>query len=360
MTPERAAMAHGLDIYRTEMRDYIRVTLQSAYGPDWFVGQVLPHVFPPRRAFLRRTYADGGNPERLLDVRDFRLVLSVHEELFPASLQEGHFFEFHDRITRHVHNVLAHDHSDFDLNEAEQFFGSCRDALERCGRLQAASMIRDIEAAYDSPTLSRDQQADTAAEDELTRLLDQHRENLRNDIEESLSELIQDAILKRQDRRLTPDEGISNGLRIFQTDMRVYIRTELQRKYGVDWCATQVAPLFKGGRGNKILKALGQGESPERQLDVGLFRQVIATHGDLFPKAIREGEHHNRLGEIANFRNRTTAHDNEDVYRADTERLLGWCIDVLEQCGRLAPAKEIRAVASSIGWRQRGDGTDVE
>ena len=381
MTPERVAMVHGLDIYRTEMRDYIRVTLQSAYGPDWFVRQVLPHVPSHQRRPLKWAYDEGENPALLLDVGHFRTVLSAHAEMFPASLQVGQFVESLD-IILHIRNKFAHSHSHLDLNEAEQLFGSCRDVLERCGRLHAASMIRDLEAAYDSRALSRDkqadttaegkparlldralprdQQADTTAEDELARLLGQLRENLRNDLEESLAELIQDTILKGQGSRLTPDEGIANGLRIFQTDMRAYIRSELQRAYGADWCETQVAPLFPGGRDDKILKALRRGESPERQLDVGLFRRVIAEHGDLFPKAIREGEHHNRLDEIANFRNRTTGHDNEDVYRADTERLLGWCIDVLEQCGRLAQAKEIRAVASSIGWRQLGDGTDVE
>ena len=382
MTPEKAAVWHALDIFRTEMRNYIRVTLQGAYGRDWFVGQVLPRVGPgSHQRRLQLLYHDGADPERLLDEGNFRAVLLEHAELFPASLQVGQFSESL-YIIRHVRNELAHDHFDFDLNKAEQLFGSCMDVLERCGRLHAASMIRDIAAVYDSPTLSRDQQADTTAEgklarlldhdlsrdqqsdttaeDELARLLDLHRENLRNDIEESLSELIQDAILKRQDRRLTPDEGIANGLRIFQTDMRAYIRSVLQRAHGADWCETQVAPLFPGGRGDKILKALRRGGNPERQLDVGLFRQVIAKHGDLFPKAIREGEHHNRLSEIAEFRNRTTGHDNEDVYRADTERLLGWCIDVLLQCGRLSAASDVQGVASSIRWRQPSDGADAE
>ena len=384
MTPERVAMVHGLDIYRTEMRDYIRVTLQSAYGPDWFVRQVLPHVPSHQRRPKKRAYDDGENPALLLDVGDFRTVLSAHAEMFPASLQVGQFVESLD-IILHIRNKFAHDYfSHLDLNEAEQLFGSCRDVLERCGRLHAASMIRDLEAAYDSRALSRDQQADTTAEgkparlldralprdqqadttaeDELARLLDQHRENLRNDIEELLSERIEDTILKGQGSRLTLDEGIANGLHIFQTDMRAYIRTVLQREYGTQWCETQVAPLFlgKGRRGERILKALQRGASPERQLDVGLFQRVIAAHDDLFPEAIREGEHHNRLGEIAEFRNHTTGHDDEDVYRADTERLLGWCMDVLLQCGRLSTANAIQDVASSIGWRQRGDGTDAE
>lgn len=359
MTPEKEPVVlHALGIFRAEMRGYIRDTLQSAYGADWFVGQVLPHVPLPQQRYLRRAYDDGTIPERLLDVGDFRTVLSAHAELFPASHQVGQLSDSL-RIIQQVRNALAHAHFDSNSPNAEQLVGLCRDVLERCGRLDAASEIRDLEAAYDSRVLSRDQWPDTTAEDELARLLDQHRENLRNDIGELLSELIPDTILKGQGSRLTPDEGIANGLRIFQKAMRAYIRTELQREYGANWCETQVAPLFpgKGGRGDRMLKALRRGESPERLLDVGLFKQVIAKHGELFPEAIRAGEHHNRLGEIAEFRNRTTGHDNEDVYRADTEQLLGWCIEVLLQCGRLSAANAIQEVASSIGWR---DGTDAE
>ena len=285
MTPERAAMRHALDIFLAEMQDYIRATLQSAYGPDWFVGQVLPHL-PSRyqRRHLKRAYVDGRDPALLLDVGEFRTVLSAHAKLFPASLQVGQLVKSLD-IIRKVRNELSHPPFDSSLN-AEQLFGLCRDVLERCGRLDAARHIEAMEAVYAPRALSRDQQSDTTAEgklarlldralsrdqqpdttaeDELARLLDQHRENLRNDIEESLSELIQDAILKRQDRRLTPDEGISNGLRIFQRDMRAYIRSVLQRAHGADWCETQVAPLFpgKGRRGERILQALEQGKSP--------------------------------------------------------------------------------------------------
>ena len=375
MTP-REAMARGLDIYTAEMRDYIRTILQCEYGDEWFRNHVWPLYPPPLQKHLLRALERGEQPEDLLGMRDFQRVIEAHGDLFPTTIQEARYFDLLSKIVM-VRNTFAHHLvRDFDHADVEQLLGWCSDVLEQCERITAASMIRDREFKESSPArstkmfarlkavvsrnLPRGRRSSATAEEELGRLLDRHRDDLRNSIQESLPGLIRDSILEDRRMRLTPDDGIANGLRIFRTDMRVYIRTVLQREYGADWCETQVAPLFPGKTGDKILKALARGASPERQLDVGLFRQVIVAHGDLFPKAIREGEHHNRLGEIANFRNRTIAHDNEDVYRADTERLLGWCIDVLQQCGRLSAASAIQDVASNIGWRQRGDGTDVE
>ena len=142
-------------------------------------------------------------------------------------------------------------------------------------------------------------------------------------------------------------EALNRGLDIYRDEMRDVIRETLQQEFDGNWCKDQVAPLFGGGKTRKILRDLDRGERPEAQIDVGEFAQVIKAHQLLFPEAIRAGEHHSHMGKIANHRNQVL-HVLRPFRRTDAEQLLGWCIDVLETCGRHAAASEIRDLVSSI------------
>ena len=144
------------------------------------------------------------------------------------------------------------------------------------------------------------------------------------------------------------EDSVTRGLKIYRAEMRDVIRTVLQRGFGNDWCLTQAAPLFGRWRASQIERRLKRGKRAEDQFDVGDFAKIIHAHQSLFPEGIRKGEHHNHMPKIANSRNETWAHALRETYRADAEDLLGWCIDVLEQCNRHAAADEIRDVASSL------------
>ena len=147
---------------------------------------------------------------------------------------------------------------------------------------------------------------------------------------------------------MTPTQAAATeGLDIYRDEMRDVIRETLQQEFDGNWCKDQVAPLFGGGKTRKILRDLDRGERPEAQIDVGEFAQVIKAHQLLFPEAIRAGEHHSHMGKIANHRNQVL-HVLRPFRRTDAEQLLGWCIDVLEQCGRISAADEIRDVVSRL------------
>ena len=150
---------------------------------------------------------------------------------------------------------------------------------------------------------------------------------------------------------MTPKDAATKGLGIYQTEMRAVIRQRLQREFGADWCQTQVAPLFGGRKKARMLKGLEKGERPEDRFDIGEFRMIIAKHQSLFPAGIREGEHHNHMDEIANRRN-GVVHALGPVYRANAQEFLGWCIEVLEQCGSHPAAGDIRDIASALAAAQ--------
>ena len=139
---------------------------------------------------------------------------------------------------------------------------------------------------------------------------------------------------------MTPKEAVNAGLDIYRAEMRDVIQQTLQQEFGGDWCKNQVAPLFGGGKARKILRELDRGQKPETLIDVGEFSQVIAEHQLLFPEAIRTGEHHSHMSKIANRRN-WAVHVLGPIRRTDAEQLLGWCIDVLNQCGRNGAARDI-------------------
>ena len=146
---------------------------------------------------------------------------------------------------------------------------------------------------------------------------------------------------------MTPKEAVNEGLDIYRDEMRGVIQETLQNEFGEKWCSEQVAPLWGGGKTRGILRKLDRGQQPHTVIDVGEFQQVITAHQLLFPEAIRPGEHHSHMGEIANRRN-WVAHMLGTVRRTDAEQLLGWCIDVLEQCGRISAARDIEDVVSRL------------
>lgn len=130
--------------------------------------------------------------------------------------------------------------------------------------------------------------------------------------------------------------------------MRAFIRQTLQAAFGEGWCGEKVAPLLPPSRRHLILRALSNGESPERLVDIGDFGMVIAERSDFFPEAIRDGQTHGRFAEIRGVRNQFAQQAWTGWYRADAESILAACGSVLRQCGLLAGAQEIEDIAQQI------------
>ena len=152
---------------------------------------------------------------------------------------------------------------------------------------------------------------------------------------------------QEQDDMMTPRDATTTGLDIYRAEMRDVIRRALQSEFGGDWCRTQAAPLFGGRKEARMLIELDRGERPENLFDVGEFQRIIAAHQQLFPEAITIGEYHNHMPKIATVRNRVLR-ALDPVFCVDAQESLGWCIEVLEQCGRTPAATEIRDIVSSI------------
>ena len=145
--------------------------------------------------------------------------------------------------------------------------------------------------------------------------------------------------------------AIGKGLDLYRDAMRDFIRETLQVEYGESWFSAQVAPLLYGNdwRLEHRLKAvLKRGLSAEVQIDIGEFARVIQEFGDLFPEPIRRGQHHHsRLGEIAEVRN-IHVHATQTLYKADAEKVLGACKEVLSLCGRESAAKDVDGIIRSL------------
>lgn len=137
------ALNRGLDIYRAEMRDVIRVTLQREFGEAWLSTQVAP-LFGGRKARqIEQGLNRGARPEDLVDVGEFSLVIAAHQSLFPEGIRTG---ERHSHISKIAHgrNRQAHASREVYRAEAEELLGWCCDILETCSRHAAASEIRDL------------------------------------------------------------------------------------------------------------------------------------------------------------------------------------------------------------------------
>lgn len=145
-------------------------------------------------------------------------------------------------------------------------------------------------------------------------------------------------------------EAFDNGLEIFTEEMRDLVREKLQAEYGEDWCSKRVAPLFDGRKGRDIRTRLKKGAAPETLIDALHFQQVIAAYGDLFPEPIRkDSHHHERLREIAKWRNKHAHYLwRRRLRRAEAEEFLSACSDVLRQCNLVGGATEIEDLARAF------------
>lgn len=161
---------------------------------------------------------------------------------------------------------------------------------------------------------------------------------------------------------MEPKDAIGRGLSIYRTEMRSFIRETLQAKYGEAWFSEQVAPLLHGKqkRDRGLRAVLARGQSAERQIDVGDFAIVIANHGDLFPEPIRRGQHHHgRLDELRDDRNKHAHDEQETLYPADAEAVLGRCREVLSLCGRMSAVQAIESIARQLSAASQGQEASV-
>ena len=111
--------------------------------------------------------------------------------------------------------------------------------------------------------------------------------------------------------------------------------------------STTVSP----GKRELIVKNLGVGEPPEKQVDINDFGKVIEAFSDLFLEAIRQGEHHNRFNDITPARN-AWGHGlgrlGKSPHRAEAEAVLGACIDVLRQYELISSALAIEDLVRQL------------
>ena len=144
---DEARADRALLIYRAAMRRHIQEVLQREFGSDW-LHQALESETPGRvrRGVERRLRMlldlldQGHDPEEMLDVGDFSVVIRENGQLFPV-LQPVDL----DKMVSIslLRNKLAHS-LDRTPGEDDEIVDLCGLVLERCGLQDAAKDVRRL------------------------------------------------------------------------------------------------------------------------------------------------------------------------------------------------------------------------
>lgn len=141
----REATRRGLDIYRKEMRLFIRQALQARFGEAWVREEVAPLFSPDKRRQILHELSEGVSPERLVDIGDFGRVIAEHRELFPEAIRDGQPHDRFAEISSTRNRLFAHDAGiSWHRADAESILAACGDILRQCGLLAGAQEIEDI------------------------------------------------------------------------------------------------------------------------------------------------------------------------------------------------------------------------
>lgn len=167
----RDAIGKGLDIYRDEMRSFIRQTLQAAYGETWFSEQVAPLLGGERKRKqrLKEVLGRGKSAERQFDVGEFQIVIKTFSDHFPEPIRHGQ--HHHGRLNEIAADRNKHAH---DLDEtlypadAEAVLGRCREVLSLCGRMSAVQAIENIANQLSAASQGQEASVPTLIEDAAT------------------------------------------------------------------------------------------------------------------------------------------------------------------------------------------------
>lgn len=181
----RDAIGKGLDIYRNEMRVFIRETLLPEYGEPWFSEQVAPllHGKQKRERGLRAVLTRGQSAERQIDVGDFAIVIAHHGGLFPEPIRRGQ--HHHGRLDelRDARNKHAHDQEEtLYPSDAEAVLGKCREVLSLCGRMSAVRAIESIAHQLSAVPNGQEASVPTPIEDAVPPTITDAPEDLALDL----------------------------------------------------------------------------------------------------------------------------------------------------------------------------------
>ncbi len=136
---DEARADRALLIYRAAMRRHIREVLQREFGSDW-LHQALESGTPGRVRRWVRMAEHGYNPEQLIDIGDFPVVIRENGQFFPV-LQPADLDKM-DSIAL-LRNKFAHS-LDRTPGEDDEIVDLCGLVLERCGLQDAAKDIRGL------------------------------------------------------------------------------------------------------------------------------------------------------------------------------------------------------------------------
>ena len=322
----RKATDRGLGIYQQHMRVLIRRTLRAEFGENWWREKVAPLLLPPAQSRALRALDDGLNPQVLVNIEEFGRVIDAYSDLFPKAIRTDEHRKRFREIANGRNERVSSD-SSWSGADAEWLLAACRDMLERCSLLVGAQEIENIANELRSPSVGNQPATRRSGEDRM---------------------VVAD-----------PKEALDEGLDIFRSDMRVLIRKTLQAEFGEIWCREKVAPLFPPGKRKLIIKNLEAGEPADEQVDVNDFSTVIKEFGELFPEAIRQGEHHNRFDDITRARNawgHRLGRLGKSPHRREAEAVLGACIDVLRQRELIDSALAIEDIVRQLSGSPRDPG----
>ena len=154
---------------------------------------------------------------------------------------------------------------------------------------------------------------------------------------------------------MDPKQAIRDGLDIYRREMRDFLNRTLQSKHPKKegWVRAWASQMKHQPTRERIERALDRGELPIHLLDVGDFQHVIADYRDLFLEPFRPGQHHHsRLSEIAQMRNLYFGHDRGIPDRADAEKCLSMCAEVLGLAGLESAAEAVRDLITQMNPQQ--------